>query len=60
MAAKNDIFNSYLRLILGQVDFCLMDEEKKFNYKKQYEKFKLIVNAITLLMSLLDLMFSYR
>jgi len=50
----------YLKVILGQVNVTVMDQELKFKYKEQYERFKLCVNALILVIALLDLVFSYR
>ena len=36
----------YLRGILGNVDCSILDKNEKYQYKEQYEQFKLIVNLI--------------
>lgn len=36
----------YLRGILGNVDCNILDKNEKYQYKEQYEQFKLIVNLI--------------
>lgn len=50
----------YLKVILGGINATLVDKEEKFQYKEQYEKFKLVVNALILVVALLDVLFSYR
>ncbi|XP_015787753.1 transmembrane protein 120A [Tetranychus urticae] len=50
----------YLKVILGDINVTLSNNEKKFKYKEQYEKFKLIVNALILVVAVLDIMFSFR
>lgn len=50
----------YLKVILGNIGVNLIDQEERFRYKEQYEKFKLVVNALILIVALLDLMFKYR
>ncbi|KAK7088212.1 ion channel TACAN-like [Littorina saxatilis] len=46
---KNGI---YLSIILGQVNVSLLDKGDKFKYKQEYEKFKLTVSNIIMLISL--------
>jgi len=36
----------YLKVILGNVNVSILDKTEKFQYKDQYEQFKLIVNLI--------------
>jgi hypothetical protein len=36
----------YLKIILGSVNVSILDKDAKYNYKDQYEQFKLFVNAI--------------
>ena len=36
----------YLRAILGNVDCNILDRNEKYQYKEQYEQFKLIVNLL--------------
>ena len=36
----------YLRGIIGNVDTSILDKNEKYQYKEQYEQFKLIVNLI--------------
>lgn len=51
----------YLRIILGCVNVSLMNREDRYNYKDEYEKFKLVITAIGFLVSLTNLtLFRYR
>ncbi|XP_023337235.1 transmembrane protein 120 homolog [Eurytemora carolleeae] len=36
----------YLQVIMGNVDVSILDKNEKYQYKEQYESFKLIVNLI--------------
>ncbi len=36
----------YLRIILGDIDVSILDKKAKYDYKDQYERFKLILNVI--------------
>ena len=36
----------YLKTILGSVNMSILDKEAKYQYKEQYEQFKLIVMLI--------------
>jgi len=45
----------YLRIILGNVNVSILNKDDKFKYKDEYEKFKLTVNGIGLLMSLINI-----
>uniref|UniRef100_H3C5P3 Transmembrane protein 120Ab n=2 Tax=Tetraodon nigroviridis TaxID=99883 RepID=H3C5P3_TETNG len=42
----------YLRLILGNVDVTLLSKQSKLAYKEEYEKFKLCLTLLLLLLSL--------
>ncbi|RWS25020.1 transmembrane protein 120A-like protein [Leptotrombidium deliense] len=50
----------YLRIILGGINTKILTNEEKFKYKEQYERFKLTVTGIILIVAVLDLLFSYR
>lgn len=50
----------YLKVVLGDIEVNLVDQEKRFRYKEEYEKFKLVVNAVILIVALLDLGLKYR
>ncbi|XP_037938629.1 transmembrane protein 120 homolog isoform X1 [Teleopsis dalmanni] len=50
----------YLRIILGDVNVSILNRNDKVRYKDDYEKFKLILNVIGLLMAFLNLIFNYR
>ncbi|XP_065365109.1 transmembrane protein 120 homolog [Calliphora vicina] len=50
----------YLRIILGDVNVSILNRNDKVRYKDEYEKFKLILNVIGLLMAFVNLIFNYR
>ncbi|XP_011187801.1 transmembrane protein 120 homolog isoform X1 [Zeugodacus cucurbitae] len=50
----------YLKIILGDVNVSILNRNDKVRYKDDYEKFKLILNVIGLLMAFLNLIFNYR
>jgi len=50
----------YLRVLIGNVDVSILDKNEKFQYKEQYESFKLIVNVIGGLMALLNYFLNIR
>ncbi|KAL8614496.1 hypothetical protein ACOMHN_067235 [Nucella lapillus] len=55
---KNGI---YLGIILGQVSISLLDKADKFRYKQEYEKFKLTVSNVIMILALFTyFMRSYR
>ncbi len=37
---------SYLKLILGSVNVSILNKKERYDYKDQYEQFKLIVTLI--------------
>ena len=37
---------NYLKVILGSVNVTILDQKARYDYKDQYEQFKLIVNLI--------------
>ena len=37
---------TYLKIILGSVNVTILDQKARYDYKDQYEQFKLIVNLI--------------
>ena len=37
---------TYLKIILGSVNVSILDRKARYDYKDQYEQFKLIVNLI--------------
>ncbi|XP_017491449.1 PREDICTED: transmembrane protein 120 homolog, partial [Rhagoletis zephyria] len=49
----------YLKIILGDVNVSILNRNDKVRYKDDYEKFKLILNVIGLLMAFLNLIFNY-
>ena len=54
---KNDL---YLRIILDGINVSFINQEQRFKFKEQYEKFKLVVSVLILLVAALDLVFHYR
>lgn len=36
----------YLNIILGSINVSILDKKAKYDYKDQYERFKLIVNLV--------------
>ena len=37
---------TYLRIILGDINVSILDKKTKYDYKDQYERFKLIVSLV--------------
>ncbi|XP_053678253.1 transmembrane protein 120 homolog isoform X2 [Anopheles nili] len=52
--------SQYLKIILGDVNVSILNRNDKIRYKDEYEKFKLILNVIGLLLSFLNILFNYR
>lgn len=50
----------YLKLILGSVNVSILDKEAKYQYKDQYEQFKLTVMLVGSLMAIASLCLDYR
>nr|ACO15195.1 Transmembrane protein 120 homolog [Caligus clemensi] len=50
----------YLKIILGNVNVSILDTQAKFNYKDQYEQFKLIVVFIGCFIAVSNLYFNNR
>merc|ERR1712013_585442 len=50
----------YLRGILGNVDCSILDKNEKYQYKEQYEQFKLIVNLIGGILAFTNYFLNYR
>jgi len=50
----------YLKLILGNVNVTILDKEAKYQYKNQYEQFKLIVMLLGSMMALASLCLDFR
>lgn len=50
----------YLKVVMGGINASFLDSEQKFKYKEQYERFKLIVTSIILVVCLLDIVVHYR
>lgn len=49
----------YLRAILGNVDCNILDRNEKYQYKEQYEQFKLIVNLLGGILAIASYFFDY-
>lgn len=50
----------YLQIILGNVNVSILNRNDKVRYKDDYEKFKLILNGIALIMAIINLTFNSR
>lgn len=50
----------YLQIILGNVNVSILNRNDKVRYKDDYEKFKLILNGIALVLSVVNLLFNSR
>jgi|ERR1712126_182784 len=50
----------YLKIILGSVNVSILDTKGRYDYKEQYERFKLIVNMIGVVLALTNLYFEHR
>ncbi|XP_028139680.1 transmembrane protein 120 homolog isoform X2 [Diabrotica virgifera virgifera] len=51
---------TYLKIILGNVNVSILDRDEKFKYKDEYEKFKLILSIIGIVMALLNFIVRFR
>lgn len=49
-----------MSIILGSVNVTLHDHESRFKYKCEYERFKLVVNAIIVLTTLICVSINFR
>ncbi|XP_054712130.1 ion channel TACAN-like [Uloborus diversus] len=54
---SNDL---YLKIILGGVNVTIVNKEDSIIYKEEYERFKLTVTVIILILSAQSILFSYR
>lgn len=50
----------YLQWILGSLNVNLMEKDYRLKYKEEYERFKLILNVIILILSVITLFVSYK
>ncbi|XP_074042832.1 transmembrane protein 120B [Leptinotarsa decemlineata] len=50
----------YLKIILGNVNVSILSKEEKFKYKDEYEKFKLILSIIGIVMAILNFSVRFR
>lgn len=48
------------QIILGNVNVSILNRNDKVRYKDDYEKFKLILNGIALVLSVINLLFNSR
>ena len=51
---------TYLNIILGNVNVTLHDQDSRFKYKEEYEKFKLVVSVIIVVLTVISLCIRYR
>ncbi|CAG9835491.1 unnamed protein product [Diabrotica balteata] len=51
---------TYLKIILGNVNVSILDRDEKFKYKDEYEKFKLILSIIGIVMAALNFIVRFR
>ncbi|KAK6625473.1 hypothetical protein RUM43_005771 [Polyplax serrata] len=51
---------TYLKIILGNVNVSILNKNDKFRYKDEYEKFKLVLSFIGLILSVLNLIVVWR
>ncbi len=42
---------TYLKIILGSINVSILDRKSKYDYKDQYESFKLIVNLVAMVLA---------
>ncbi|KAF0287612.1 Transmembrane protein 120 [Amphibalanus amphitrite] len=54
---ENDV---YLKVILGSVNVSILNKNDRFKYKDEYEKFKLVLNAISMAIAVTSLFFQNR
>ncbi|XP_059098184.1 transmembrane protein 120 homolog [Tigriopus californicus] len=50
----------YLNIILGGINVSILDKKAKYDYKDQYERFKLIVNLVGCVLACISLYFNMR
>ncbi|KAG5873231.1 hypothetical protein JTB14_009050 [Gonioctena quinquepunctata] len=51
---------TYLKIILGNVNVSILSKEEKFKYKDEYEKFKLILSIIGIVMAIINFSIRFR
>lgn len=54
------LFFFQFQIILGNVNVSILNRKSKYQYKDDYEKFKLILNGIGLFMAIINLSFNSR
>lgn len=50
----------YLNVVLGTINVNLLDRKLRFDYKEQYERFKLFVTSILLVTSFVNIFAEFR
>lgn len=50
----------YLNIVLGNVGVNFIDGDEKYKYKEEYERFKLVVTIVTLIVSVLNISLCYK
>lgn len=50
----------YLNLVLGSINVNLLDRRQQFDYKEQYERFKLSVTSVLLITSFINIFAEFR
>lgn len=50
----------YLNLVLGSINVNLLDRKQRFDYKEQYERFKLSVMCVLLITSFVNIFAEFR
>ena len=51
---------TYLKIILGTVNVSILDKKARYDYKDQYEQFKMIVNIVGVVLACFNLYFNHR
>lgn len=54
------MFPSHFQIIVGDVNVSILNRKSKYQYKDDYEKFKLILNGIGLFMAIINLSHNSR
>ena len=50
----------YLNVVLGSINVNLLDRKQRFDYKEQYERFKLSVTCVLLITSFVNIFAEFR
>lgn len=51
---------TYLNIILGDINVSILDKKAKYDYKDQYERFKLIVNLVACVVAVFSIYLNHR